>query len=519
MKNNFAAIAILTLLGTMVSSCGSLPLQAENRQETTFTEVSRTKLFQIFSSDVQEHADDSGFILLRKGVRALNERILLADIAEQTIDAQYYIWNSDKSGKLFLNRLIQSADRGVSVRLLLDDFNVSDRDDQLLAVNSHPNIQIRIYNPFVTRSGVIKWLNFAVDFNRLNRRMHNKTYIVDGTAAIVGGRNIGDEYFNQNSHLNFSDLDLLTIGPVVEQVSESFEAYWNSPWAIPVDQILTTSLDQIEGKELLNELHDTQEQQLHLSPHYEAIDPETNFQQIIKEFVWAHAEFFYDEPGADEKTAHPKGPKRVAQKLIDLAEKSRHEVLIESAYFVLNEPALKLAGRLQESGVRIYVLTNSMASNDVLPNHASYAMVRRDMLDQGIELFELRPDAVSCLELIGHQNYCDDDSFLGLHSKAAVFDRKIVYIGSLNFNLRSAYLNSEVGMIIHSPVLAEQLVQQIEQNMLPENSWQAVLDEESVQWVTEIDGEEVRSNHEPQTSWRQRFKAGVLTLLPGANYF
>ncbi len=141
------------------------------------------------------------------------------------------------------------------------------------------------------------------------------------------------------------------------------------------------------------------------------------------------------------------------------------------------------------------------------------------MLDQGIELFELRPDAVSCLELIGHQNYCDDDSFLGLHSKAAVFDRKIVYIGSLNFNLRSAYLNSEVGMIIHSPVLAEQLVQQIEQNMLPENSWQAVLDEESVQWVTEIDGEEVRSNHEPQTSWRQRFKAGVLTLLPGANYF
>ena len=139
MKNNFAAIAILTLFGTMVSSCGSLPLQAENRQETTFTEVSRTKLFQIFSSDVQEHADDSGFILLRKGVRALNERILLADIAEQTIDAQYYIWNSDKSGKLFLNRLIQSADRGVSVRLLLDDFNVSDRDDQLLAVNSHPN--------------------------------------------------------------------------------------------------------------------------------------------------------------------------------------------------------------------------------------------------------------------------------------------------------------------------------------------------------------------------------------------
>lgn len=223
-KNLFASV-LFTVLIFMVSSCATLPDRIEDEYQSTSTLAVEPRLSQIFSQAVDEQGDKSGFILLRKGVRALRERILLAEIAEKTIDAQYYIWNNDKSGKLLLSKLAKSADRGVSVRLLLDDFNVGGRSEQLLAINSHPNIQVRVYNPFVTRSGVGKWFNLASDFSRLNRRMHNKTYIVDGTAAIVGGRNIGDEYFDQNEHINFSDLDLLTIGVAVKQVSESFKVH------------------------------------------------------------------------------------------------------------------------------------------------------------------------------------------------------------------------------------------------------------------------------------------------------
>ena len=519
MNNNFLKIfTLLVLVNSFSAACTTLP-DPEHRPKLETRPTVDTKLSQIFSKAVQENESNSGFVLIRKGDRALHERLLLADIAEQSIDAQYYIWNSDKSGKLLLKTLIQAADRGVSVRILLDDFNVGDRDDHLLVVNEHPHIQVRIYNPFLKRSGVRKWFNFAWDFDRLNRRMHNKTYIVDGAAAITGGRNIGDEYFDQNPHINFSDLDVLSIGPVVEQVSASFEDYWNSPWAIPVDRLLEKSSAEIDLKQLLTELNNSEVEQLQFSLSDNVTANENHFQQLLNQFVWAQAVFIQDDPNTGENKANQEEPKRVAQKLFDLTENSKKEVLIESAYFVLGEPALKLAGRLQEQGVRVFALTNSMASNDVLLNHASYSMVRKDMLEQGIELYELRPDASSCLELIGRQDYCDDDSHLGLHSKSAVFDRKIVYIGSLNINLRSAYLNSEVGMIIHSPVLALQLAQQIEQNMLPVNSWQAINENNKLQWVTVEGGEEVRSSYEPRQSWMNRIKAGTLTLLPGAKYY
>lgn len=242
-------------------------------------------------------------------------------------------------------------------------------------------------------------------------------------------------------------------------------------------------------------------------------------QLSLEQFIWAPAVFIQDQPVSDEKARDKKEPKAVAQKLLELAENSKQEILIESAYFVLNKNATKLAESLIGRGVKIRALTNSMASNDVLPNHASYAMVRRQMLKSGIELYELRPDAESCLELISNQEYCDKDSFLSLHSKSAVFDRKTVYIGSLNLNLRSAYLNTEVAMIINSPALAAQLSNQIELNMKSENSWQAVIENDQVQWVTTIDGISERTDIEPRTRWLQRFKAGILILLPGAKYY
>ena len=511
------AVTILCLI--LLAGCASLP-NKDVVKSGILQENDRTvRLAKIFDPAVLKHRDDSGFILLRDGDRALRERLYLADIAERSIDVQYYIWNSDMSGKLLALKLIEAADRGVSVRILLDDFSVGDRNEQLMALSSYANIQVRVYNPFVNRSGAAKWLNFAFDFERLNRRMHNKTYSVDGVAAIVGGRNIGDEYFNHNENLNFRDLDLFTVGPVVRQISQSFQEYWASPWAIPIDRLVKSDFEQ-PGNDRLAALVDTNKTELAGTINYsQSGSPENHMARSVNELVWAPAMFVYDRPGGENNDAYQEGPKRVASHLLQLAADSDREILVESAYFVLDESALELAAGLREKGVKVRALTNSMASNDVLPNHTSYAMVREDMLRQGIELHELRPDALLCLESVGREEYCDQDSFIGLHAKAAVFDRKTVYVGSCNLNLRSAYLNTEVGMFIESPLLAEMLTEQIESFMTLENSWRPILKDDNVVWATKSNGEEEIILHEPQTSWLERVKEGVLTLVPGAKYY
>ena len=503
----------------ILAGCGSLPDKSADKVEPEPIRFQDTMLARGFDPIVQEHGGDAGVILLRDGDRALRERVLLADVAEHSIDAQYYIWNSDKSGRLLAYRLILAADRGVSVRLLLDDFSIGERNEELLALNSHPKIQVRIYNPFVNRTGTQKWLNFAFDFKRLNRRMHNKTYTVDSTVAIVGGRNIGDEYFNHHEHLNFMDLDLLSVGSVVDKVAQSFQHYWESPWAIPIDQLISSDEDGADS-DRLEKLIDAHLEMLSAFPPAKTkMVPQSYISRLQKDLIWAPATFVYDQPGGDLSEAYTEGPKHVAAHLMQLAEDSEKEVLIESAYFVLDEEALGVAEGLSKKGVRIGAVTNSMAANDVLPNHASYAMVREDMLRQGIELHELRPDANICLETIGKEDYCDADSFFGLHAKSAVFDRSIVYVGSCNLNLRSAYLNTEVGMFVESTELAEILANQIESHMQPANSWRPILKNENVVWVTEVEGQEKIVIHEPHTSWLERVKEGVLTLVPGAKYY
>ncbi|MGI9537508.1 MAG: phospholipase D family protein [Desulfocapsaceae bacterium] len=516
MKNK---VRVSLLFIVLVCSCTTSPLRIEDKAEVKPDVGDKPRLARIFASVVDEHPDKTGVILLRNGRRALRERIVLAEQAERSIDAQYFIWNSDRSGNLLLQALIQAADRGVSIRLLLDDFNIGDRTPQFLAVNSHPKIQVRAYNPFVNRSGIAKWMNMASDFGRLNRRMHNKTYIIDDTIAIVGGRNIGDEYFNLNEHINHTDLDLLAVGSAVKQISDSFEDYWISPRAIPIDQLVKDAAAEpdtvypwpIRGK-------DGREASWMISA-VNGQSIEAYSEGLLNEFIWAPAVFIQDLPWSDQNRGQENRPKAVAKKLRQLAEDSKEEILIESAYLVFDEQGTELAARLVKQGVRIRALTNSMASNDVLPNHASYAMVRRKMLNSGISLYELRPDAESCLGLIGFQEYCDQDSFLSLHSKSAVFDRQTLYIGSLNLNLRSVYLNTEVGMIIDSPVLAEQLSRQIEMNMRPVNSWQILIEDDQLRWITTVNGINKTTSIEPRTRWLQRFKAGVLMILPGAQYY
>jgi putative cardiolipin synthase len=410
----------------------------------------------------------------------------------------------------------------VKVRLLLDDFNVGDRDQALLALDAHPNIELRVYNPFAqgARGGAGRWLDFIGDFSRLNRRMHNKTFVADASVAIVGGRNIGDEYFDLAEELNFRDRDLLATGPIVARVSANFDAYWNSDHAYPI-----TALADAPAEDTLQTLSRQLEQQIAAAPPLPYLLPENAkaaravLDNTLAQLVWAEAELVFDQPDKPDDPQTVSANDHVGRKLLELADGVRHELLIESAYLVLAEPANDLIGGLKQRGASVRALTNSLASNDVGPNHAAYIRARQGILQSGAELYELRPDAASCLQLIGSAERCNEDTVFSLHAKSVVFDREILYVGSFNLNQRSVYLNSETALIVHSPQLAQQVAATIEQNMQPQNSWQVVLDEQGrTVWITQQDGHEVRSYQEPAQSGWKRFKADFIALFPLEKY-
>ena len=512
--------ALVLFLFALTTACSTLPTDVPVEASSAFVSGGETSLGRLFDKPVRAHPGKSGVEILDTGRDALLLRLAAIAMAERAIDLQYYIWNSDYAGRQMADRVLQAADRGVRVRLLLDDFGAGDKDAPLSAMDAHPNIEVRIYNPNANRRGPIKWLALLGEFGRLNQRMHNKSFIVDGSVAIVGGRNIGDEYFDLNEELNFRDRDLLTVGPVVEQVAAGFDAYWNSGRSFPVGSIANGRLDQGELQRRRVVLTERLRDRPVLA--YALPDGEAAGRAILESWrdglIWSRAELLIDrvkaldENGSDQR-------KRVARSLSSTAQRANGEVLIESAYLVLGDPGLAMLRELRTRGVAVRALTNSLASNDVTGNHAAYARRRQAMLEDGIQLFELRPDAASCRELIGAMSACTGDSLFGLHSKSVVFDRQSVFVGSFNLNLRSVYLNSELGLLVHSPELAQRIARDIEQNMRPENSWRVTLDDQGqVRWTQESDGVRTHYTHEPETGVWRRFVSGLFSLLPIEKY-
>ena len=511
-------LVVLPLL--LNAACTSLPVAVEREVSRAFTASHETTLGRMFAADVAEHPGESGIDLLDTGREALQVRLAALAMAEQAVDLQYYIWNSDYAGRLMAERVLQAADRGVRVRMLLEDFTVGDRDVPLLTMDAHPNIEVRVYNPNANRKGLAKWLAFIGEFGRLNQRMHNKSFVVDGSAAIVGGRNIGDEYFDLHDELNFRDRDLLAVGPVVREVARGFDAYWNSERSYRVRSIAKEKVSPGDVPAMRARLLDAIRD--HTGAEYalplDVAAGRSLLETWRSKLVWAEASVISDRaPKLDEIDGDK--PKQVAQTLGGMVRSAQREVLIESAYFIVGDDGLKSTKALTEQGIAIRALTNSLASNDVTPNHAGYARRRQRMLRSGIELYELRPDAASCRRLLEITGRCGDDSIFGLHSKSVVFDRNKVFVGSFNLNLRSVYLNSEIGLIVRSPALATRVATDIEENMRPENSWRVILDENGrPSWVGTKDGAEVRYSSEPETGAWRRFVSGFLSLLPIEKY-
>jgi len=503
-------ISVTMLLVTILAGCASLPEEIDHPIEPLITQSTSTlsELIDTYRPE-QPKPGMSAVLLQETGWDALAQRLALIETAEHTIDIQYYIWSGDASGRYLVNRLIAAAERGVRVRVMLDDINLNERENLLAAFDRHPQIEIRIFNPIPSRRGLAKWLNVLSDFSRLNRRMHNKSFTVDGVLSIVGGRNIGDEYFDLSDEINFRDRDVLVVGAVVTDIQASFGQYWNSRWSYPVNLLADKASIDLP---VLDEVAVPRYR------HHPAL-PEGNeianrfLKDLMDELIWVRARFVSDRPVPADANDTSK-PKATARLLGELAHQADQEILLESAYLIFDDRQLGELQKLANRGIQIKALTNSMASNDLITNHSGYAGRRRGMLDHGMQLFELKPDANLCEESTRDLSKCAPTAAYGLHAKSVVFDRRVACIGSFNLNLRSTYLNTESLLVIENQDVAESLADEMEQAMHEDNSWRLELHEGKLRWYSGTKS----WVSEPKTGRWERIKSRFLQLLPIEKY-
>lgn len=515
-------LSALVLATMLIGACSSAPDYPNKPESFRYPSTETTNLGKIGGHLAQSHSGLSGHIILDKGREALNSRLSLVGLSEVSIDAQYYIWNNDKTGRILAGELLSAAERGVRVRLLLDDYGTSGKDKYISFLDSHENVEVRAYNPFNKgfRRGLRKWVNFALGFSRLNRRMHSKTFIVDNSAAITGGRNIGDEYFDANVLMNHRDRDVLSFGPVVDDISAQFDVMWNSEWSVPVALLMNQHFDRRETEQSYNNLLDkikVDKKSVYPLPNSKS-DKLHLLHTYLRSAIWAPSIFVYNPPAitaGDESNATV-----VAKSLIDSLSNSETEILVESAYFTLMDWALSPLSYQIQSGVKVKVLTNSLASTDVWTIHAGYTRNRKELLRSGLELYEWNRNGHSCESQIDNPSIDCASAIYSLHAKSVVFDEKIVFIGSFNLNPRSHMINTETGLIIESDELAHRIASDIRTNLKPENSWRlSIDDEDKLFWDGIVDDIPTTLDHEPQTNLWKRLKVKALSVLPLEKYW
>ena len=433
----------------------------------------------------------------------------LADIAEHTLDLQYYALHEDTTTQLLVDRVVRAARRGVRVRLLVDDLFAVGNDLHLAELAAGPNIEVRVFNPFMRRGpfGVSRLFEFIGDTTRLNRRMHNKLWIADNAAAIIGGRNLGDAYFDIDTAFNFCDLDMLAVGPVVQELSRSFDKYWNSPWAVPISAFVAVTPDMQAFAEFERTL-DLQVRSLRDTAYARAL-AQSDAGALLIAGEWpltpAPAIALYDLPSDDGagNGVEPAWPP-VASGLRGIIEGAELEVVLISPYFIPSEQGIDVLSAAIARGVRVRILTNSLASTDMPVVHAGYARLRPRLLSAGVELYEMRPDGVP------HQRQLSPPSEASakLHTKAIVVDRRQVLVGSMNVDPRSRHINTEVAVLINSAVVGEELITIFDEAVQPTHAYRLTMTEDgstgrAINWTAIEGGESVRHDTEPASAWRQ----------------
>lgn len=488
----------------------------QQNSQTTNTKTDSTDLVAAISEQNEIHPDLSGYHPIVTGANAFASRSILTSMATRNIDAQYYIWHNDQAGQLLLKDLWDAAERGVIVRLLLDDFNNSAKFDQhLLRFASHPNIAVRIINPLMYRK--FQTLNFVTGLPRINRRMHNKSMTFDKQITIIGGRNIGDEYLSNDKNSQFADLDVLLIGKVVADIDNSFASYWSAPISFDIQTLATLdkgeTTDFLEGLDKLR-ADEKNNSKSSLDVYKTAIEDSSIDSDLIYKrvpFRWTDMQFLSDDVGKLTKTV-PANTNLVHQLRTLLGSPTKRLTII-SSYFVPTKDGVNTLVELAEAGIDIKILTNSFDATDVTAVHSGYSQWRPSLLRAGVKIYELKSTASE--EKRENKLWkARSQSSTSLHAKTFAVDDYQVFIGSYNVDPRSANINTEMGVIINDEELAKQLHSALSDELLGQAYEVKLLENGSLQWHTVEAGEKVVYDSEPRVDISDHVWLAIMSWLP-----
>ncbi len=502
-KYSRIAFGILVILVTACSTTPRLP-EATKDICTSTTLPTALTLSEYLSPYQQEMQSKTGVYVLEQGTEAMLSRAWLSENAQETIDVQYFIFSADNVGLIAIDYLVKAAERGVKVRVLVDDIMVDASGNELLKLAAHENFSIKIYNPKanIGKNIAEKLYSLASDFHGFNQRMHNKTFTVDGKVSITGGRNIADEYFGYDHQFNFRDRDVLLVGGITKNITNSFDRFWHSELSVSVEELITTK----------NEVNTN-----YTALHQYACDP-LNFVPKVREqineipkvfkeieqagnFHWLDGvEYISDIPGKNQQNIFLGGSGLSTERLISLVKKAKKSVTIQTPYLVTTSLSRDLFKALVDRGVEVKILTNSLASNDNLEAFNGYQRDRKALLKTGVSIYEFKPDAQIRQKVMSEvmQSQLKEMPIFGLHAKSMVIDDEITVIGTFNVDPRSANLNTESITVIPSKTISTRVKKGMLEEMQPENAWQTTLD-----W-----------NPDGEVSYLKRLKVKLRRIVP-----
>ncbi len=518
---------LVALIVGALSGCTTLPPGSDFSKDASsaFAHPEKTSLGRQFDKMAQGHSGDSGFRIIPAGANGFLIRMQMINAAERTLDLQYYIFRGDDTGRLLTSAVLRAADRGVRVRILIDDGDTEPGDEQIMTLAAQRSIEVRLFNPFTYRGHVelFRAVEFMFNASRLDYRMHNKLFVIDNAVALIGGRNIGDQYFQVEPESQFADDDLFCAGPIVKKLSTTFDLFWNSALSIPAQALSGSRLSKAaldENREALDE--HKQEMKTEGINYVKQIAVGEPFNGIISKrlpLVWAPAKLVYDSP---EKKRVEDGEMvgRLMHRPVAITAMAVHsELLMITPFFIPGVEGMRILDELRQRNVRVRILTNSLDSTPQLLAHSGYMHYRKPLLEKGVELYEIR-SLLGNAKGSGESNRMSSYGNYALHAKLFVFDRQKIFIGSMNFDQRSMYLNTEVGLIIDSPEFANQIAARFDAMAQPANAYVLGLRSDGADgspqliWHTQEDGKPFDYEIEPARSEWQRMGADFLSLLP-----
>jgi putative cardiolipin synthase len=519
--------SLVVLIVALLSGCATLPPGSgfPKIASSALAHPEETRLGRQFENSAQEHDGNSGFRIIPVGADGFLMRMQMIDAAERTLDLQYFIFRGDETGRLITDAVLRAADRGVHVRVLIDDGETVLGDGQITAIEAHPSVEIRIFNPFAYRGKVqmFRAIEFMFNASRLDYRMHNKLLVVDNAIALMGGRNIGDKYFQIDPESQFADDDIFVAGPVARQLSTTFDEFWNSALSIPAEALSGERTSHAALDEHRQVLHEESRQLKAEGIDYvKRVAIGEPFAGMISgrlPLIWAHAQLICDSPDKKQVEDGAMVGRLMHRAVAKATAAVQSELLMVTPYLIPGDEGMQLFKDLRQRNVRVRVLTNSLESSPLLLAQAGYMHYRLPLLEDGVELYEIR-------SLLGNARGSGETAAISrfgnysLHAKLFVFDRQRLFIGSMNFDQRSMHLNTEIGLIIDSPELAQQVAARFEAMVQPVNSYMLALRPNdarrvaSLVWRTKEDGKAIEYDTEPARSDWQRLKVNILTLLP-----